>query len=174
MITPRTEVPNFSVDLLSGGTWSLADQKPENFTMVVAYRGYHCPLCKMYLGKLNKIADDLKEKGINLIVLSSDTEERAQIAKDEWKLDKLHIAYGLSIEDARALGLFVSASIGTTSTGVVEPDLFSEPGLFMIRPDQTLYFADIQTMPFLRPDLSGLLANLDFILSKGYPARGEA
>ncbi|MDV7341192.1 peroxiredoxin-like family protein [Terasakiella sp. A23] len=174
MITPRTEVPNFSVDLLSGGSWSLADQKPENFTMVVAYRGYHCPLCKMYLGKLNRIAEDLKEKGINLIVLSSDTEERAQMAKDEWELDKLDIAYGLSIEDARKLGLFVSASIGTTSTGVVEPDLFSEPGLFMIRPDQTLYFADIQTMPFLRPDLSGLLANLDFILSKGYPARGEA
>jgi len=174
MITPRKPVPDFSVDLLSGGTWSLSDQKPENFTMVVAYRGYHCPLCKMYLGKLNKIADDLKGKGINLIVLSSDTAERATMAKEEWELDKLDIAYGLSLDDARALGLFVSASIGTTSTGVVEPDLFSEPGLFMIRPDQTLYFADIQTMPFLRPDLSGLLANLDFILSKGYPARGEA
>jgi len=174
MITPRTQVPDFTVEKLSGGTWTLSDQKPENFTMIVAYRGYHCPLCNVYLNKLNKIADGLKEKGINLIVLSSDTQERAQMAKDEWGLDKLDVAYGLTIEDARALGLFVSAGIGVTSTGVQEPDLFAEPGLLMVKPDQTLYFADIQTMPFLRPDLSGLLANLDFILAKGYPARGEA
>ncbi|NVK18790.1 MAG: AhpC/TSA family protein [Methylocystaceae bacterium] len=174
MITPRKPVPDFTVKKLSGDSWTLSEQKPENFTIIVAYRGYHCPLCNVYLNKLNKIADGLKAKGVNLIVLSSDTKERAEMAKGEWGLDKLDIAYGLSIEDARALGLFVSAGIGITSTGIQEPDLFAEPGLLMVKPDQTLYFADIQTMPFLRPDLSGLLANLDFILAKGYPARGEA
>jgi len=174
MITPRTNVPDFSVSKLDGSTWTLSDQKPENFTMVVAYRGYHCPLCSKYLAGLNKIADGLAERGVNLVVISSDTIERAQLANDEWKLDKLEIAYGLSIDKARELGLYVSNGIGTTSTGIDEPDIFSEPGLFLIRPDQTLYFADIQTMPFLRPDLAGLLPNLDFIISKGYPARGEA
>jgi len=174
MITPRTQVPDFSIDLLSGGTWSLSDQKPENFTMVVAYRGYHCPLCNKYLSGLNDLAAGLKERGINLVVISSDTQERAQLAKDKWNMDNLEVGYGLSIEKARELGLFVSHGIGTTSIGVEEPEIFSEPGLFMIRPDQTLFFSDIQSMPFLRPDLSGLLANLDFIISKGYPARGEA
>jgi len=174
MITPRTEVPDFSLDLLSGGTWSLSDQSPENFTMVVFYRGYHCPICNKYLSGLNKLADGLKERGINLIVASSDTAERAQLARNEWAVDNLEIGYGLTIEDARKLGLFVSNGIGTTSIGVEEPEIFSEPGLFLIRPDQTLYFSDIQTMPFIRPDLSSLLANLDFIMSKGYPARGEA
>jgi peroxiredoxin len=174
MIKPRTTVPDFSVSKLDGSSWTLSDQKPENFTMIVAYRGYHCPLCNKYLSGLNKIADGLAERGINVIVISSDSQERAQLAKDEWNLDKLEIAYGLSIDKARELGLFISSGIGTTSTGIVEPDLFSEPGLFMVRPDQTLYFADIQTMPFLRPDLTGLLPNLDFILAKGYPARGEA
>jgi len=174
MITPRTAVPDFSVTTTDGQTWTLSDQKPENFTMVVVYRGYHCPLCNKYLSGLNKIAEGIAERGINLIVLSSDTEERAQLAKDKWGLDKLNIAHGLTIDKARELGLFVSKGIGTTSTGVVEPDVFSEPGLFMVRPDQTLYFADIQTMPFLRPDLTGLLPNLDFIISKDYPARGEA
>ncbi len=174
MITPRTQVPDFTLNLLSGGTWSLSDQKPENFTMIVVYRGYHCPLCKAYLGKLDKIAQGLAERGINLIVTSSDTEERAKLAKEEWELNNLEIAFGLSIEDARKLGLYISGGIGTTSIGVEEPEVFAEPGLFMVKPDQTLYFSDIQTMPFLRPDLSGLLANLDFIMSKGYPARGEA
>ena len=173
MITPRTEVPDFTVELLNGGTWTLSDQNPENFTMVVAYRGYHCPICKAYLGKLNAIADGLKERGVNLIVFSSDTAERAQLARNEWGIDNLELAHSLSIEDARKLGLFVSHGIGVTSIGVEEPEIFSEPGLLMIRPDQTLYFADIQTMPFLRPDLSDFLPKLDFILAKGYPARGE-
>lgn len=174
MITPRQPVPDFNVTFLDGTPWRLSDQNPENFTMIVVYRGLHCPLCKMYLGKLNRIAADLKERGVNLLVTSSDPQDRAQQAAEEWDVDKLPMSYGLSIEDARKLGLFISAGIGTTSTGFEEPALFAEPGLLMVRPDQTLYFADIQTMPFLRPDLSGLLANLDFILSKGYPARGEA
>lgn len=174
MVKPRQLVPDFSVNLLNGGTWTLSEQTPENFTMVVVYRGFHCPLCNIYLNKLNKIADDLKAKGVNVLVTSSDTQERAKKAQEDWGLDKLELSYGLSIEDARALGLYVSGGIGVTSTGVEEPELFAEPGLFMIKPDQTLYFSDIQTMPFLRPDLSGLLANLDFILAKGYPARGEA
>jgi len=174
MITPRKEVPDFSVTLMDGSTWKLSDQNPENFTMIVAYRGLHCPLCKMYLSKLNKIAEGLAERGVTLLVTSSDTQDRAQKAIEEWETDKLTMSYGLSIEDARNLGLFVSHGIGTTSIGIEEPEIFAEPGLLMVRPDQTLYFADIQTMPFLRPDLTGLLANLDFILSKGYPARGEA
>ena len=174
MVKPRQLVPDFSVDLLDGTTWTLSDQSPENFTMVVVYRGYHCPLCNVYLNKLNKIADELKAKGVTVLVTSSDTPERAKKAQQDWGLDKLDLSSGLRIEDARALGLYVSQGIGVTSVGVEEPELFAEPGLFMIKPDQTLYFADIQTMPFLRPDLSSLLANLDFILAKGYPARGEA
>jgi len=174
MITPRKEVPDFAVTTLDGSTWRLSERSPENFTMIVVYRGYHCPLCKMYLGKLTKLVDGLKERGIDLLVTSSDTQERAQMAVEEWDIANLPMSYGLTIEDARKLGLFVSNGIGVTSTGVEEPEIFAEPGLLMVRPDQTLYFADIQTMPFLRPDLSGLLANLDFILSKGYPARGEA
>lgn len=173
MLTPRTTVPDFSVPLLDGGTWTLSEQNPENFTMVVFYRGLHCPLCRKFLGEVQKMVDGLTERGVDLLVASSDSEERATEARTTWKLDNLPMAYGLSIEDARKLGLYVSAGIGVTSIGIEEPEIFSEPGLFLIKPDQTLYFADIQTMPFLRPDLSSLLPNLDFILSKGYPARGE-
>jgi peroxiredoxin len=174
MITPRQTVPDFSVPLLSGGTWTLSEQNPEKFTMAVFYRGLHCPLCSMYLGKLNKLVGDLKERGVNVIVISSDVKERADEAVEKWDVENLELAYGLDLEDARKLGLFISNGIGTTSTGYEEPAQFSEPGLFMIRPDQTLYFSDIQTMPFLRPDLSGLVPNLDFIIAKDYPARGEA
>ena len=35
---------------------------------------------------------------------------------------------------------YVSASRGKTSIGIEEPALFSEPGLFLIRPDNTVYY----------------------------------
>lgn len=173
MIKPRQPAPALSVPLLGGGTWTLADQKPEKFTMVVVYRGYHCPICSGYLGDLNRKADQFAEKGVNLVVISSDTEERASEAKDKWGLDKLTIGYGLGLDSGREWGLFVSSSRGKTSTGVVEPDQFLEPGLFLIRPDGTLYWASIQTMPFARPAFGEVLKALDFVIAKDYPARGE-
>jgi len=66
-----------------------------------------------------------------------------------------------------------SASRGTTSIGIEEPALFSEPGVFIVRPDGTLYYGAVQTMPFARPHFDELLVALDFALDKNYPARGE-
>ena len=43
----------------------------------------------------------------------------------------------------------------------------------MVRPDQTLYFASVQTMPFARPAFGDILKALDFVIAKNYPARGE-
>jgi hypothetical protein len=51
--------------------------------------------------------------------------------------------------------------------------LFSEPGLFLVSPDQSLYYGSVQTMPFARPHFSELLGALDFAIANDYPARGE-
>lgn len=67
----------------------------------------------------------------------------------------------------------MSAGHGANSNGVEEPDLFSEPGLFLVRPNGELYFASVLTMPFARPALSDLLGGLDFAILHNYPARGE-
>ena len=99
--------------------------------------------------------------------------ERAAITKEKWALPALTLGYGLDLETARRWGLYISASKGPTSAGVVEPDLFIEPGLFVVRPDCTLYFASVQTMPFARPHFSDILGALDFVIAKNYPARGE-
>jgi len=64
-------------------------------------------------------------------------------------------------------------TIGKTSIGIEEPKLFAEPGLFMVSPDQTLYYASVQTMPFVRPHFSELIGALDFVIANNYPARGE-
>lgn len=44
-LIPRQPVPALEVATVGGGTWKLADQTPENFTMVVFFRGLHCPIC---------------------------------------------------------------------------------------------------------------------------------
>ena len=135
MLKPRQPVPDLGVPTVDGDPWKLADQTPENFTMVVFYRGLHCPICSRYLGDLNSKADDFAKRGIEVIVLSSDDEERARQAKADWKLDKLTVGYGLGLDAAHDWGLYISSSIGKTSTGVEEPARFSEPGLFLVRPD---------------------------------------
>ena len=173
-LMPRQKTPDLSVNLVGGGTWSLAESRPEHFTMIVAYRGLHCPICQPYLREADRTLGEFAQRGVEVVAVSSDTRERAEQTRNDWGLKALSIGYGLSIDSAREWGLYVSTSRGKTSTGVMEPDLFSEPGLFLVRPDQTLYAASYATMPFARPHFSELLKALDFIIANDYPARGEA
>ncbi|RME97991.1 MAG: AhpC/TSA family protein [Alphaproteobacteria bacterium] len=170
---PRQPVPALSVPTVGGETWTLADQSPENFTMIVFYRGYHCPICSKYLGDLERKLSAFAEKGVGAVAISSDTRERAEKAKQEWGLENLALGYGLPLTKAREWGLYISSSRGKTSTGVEEPPLFIEPGLFLVRPDNTLYWASVQTMPFARPSFAEILGAVDMVLKINYPARGE-
>ncbi len=170
---PRQQVPALSVKTVAEGTWTLAEQTPPKFTLVVFYRGLHCPICRTYLRDLQANLDDLEALGVNTIAISSDDEERATRVKNEWKLENIRIGYGLSLEDARKWGLYISTSRGTTSIGVVEPDMFSEPAIYLVRPDGTLYFGNVQTMPFARPHFADIVKAIKFVIEKDYPARGE-
>ncbi|MEM8731218.1 MAG: AhpC/TSA family protein, partial [Pseudomonadota bacterium] len=126
-----------------------------------------------YLKQAEALADDLGSRGFGLIGLSSDDRERAQAMQQKAGVSKMQFGYGLALATARAWGLYLSEGRGPTSIGIEEPALFSEPGLFIVKPDQTLYFGNVQTMPFMRPDLSGMIGALDFVIAKDYPARGE-
>ncbi len=172
-LMPRQKVPDLTVTTTDGDTWKLSEQSPENFTMVVVYRGLHCPICKGYLNDLNNRLADFNGKGVEVIVISTDDEERTQKAKSSWDLGNLTIAHGFSLDDARDWGLYISTSNGKTSMGVVEPDLFAEPGIFVVRPDGTLYFGSVQTMPFARPQFAEIAGAMDYVIANNYPARGE-
>lgn len=170
---PRQPVPALSLDTVGGSRWVLADQHPEHFALVVVYRGLHCPICAGYLRDLDSKLAEFERRGVTVIAISSDDEARAATAKEKWRLGSLTIGYGLDLDTARRWGLYVSTGKGATSAGVDEPALFVEPGLFLIRPDGTLYFATVQTMPFARPAFADILSALDFVIAKNYPARGE-
>ncbi len=172
-LMPRQSVPPLTVPVVGGASWTLSDQTPERFTMVAFYRGLHCPICSRYLGDLEARLPEFAKLGTTAIAISSDTSERAQASKEKWNLKNLPVGYGLSLDDARKWGLYISSGRGKTSIGIEEPALFSEPALYIVRADGTLYFGSVQTMPFARPSFQELLGSLDFAIQRNYPARGE-
>lgn len=168
-IKPRQPVPPLDVTLLDGGTWRLQDAKPAAFEMIVVYRGLHCPICKTYLGELEAKLPEFSKRGVDVIAISTDTRDRAERAKAEWGLDNLRVGYGLSIAGAREWDLFISRSIREG-----EPPEFSEPGLFLVKPDGTLFYAARGSAPWGRPPLDQMLRGIDVATERKMPARGEA
>ena len=169
MLKPNQPVPALDLPLTIDARFVLADQSPENFTMLVFYRGKHCPICKNYLTEIGSKLDEITKRGINVFAISMDSEERAMVAHQEWDTHDLPLAHSLTEEKARKYGLYISSK----REGSEEPEVFSEPGLFLVRPDGTLFMAQMQSAPFTRPPIDQLLENLDFVLKNDYPARGD-
>jgi len=170
---PRQPAPALHVDTVAHGPFDLAAQKPERFTLICYYRGLHCPICATYLRELERLLPDFAQRGVETIAISSDEADRARQMAEKINASGLRIGYGLDLASARAWGLYISATRGKTSIGIEEPALFSEPGVFLVRTDGTIYYSSVQSMPFARPAFSELLQALDFAIKNDYPARGE-
>ncbi|MGI8716035.1 MAG: redoxin domain-containing protein [Solirubrobacteraceae bacterium] len=147
----------------------MADRAPGRFTMMVFNRGLHCPVCRAQLSELDRRFDELAQKGIEVVSVSGETHERATQMHDEWRIDKVPLAYGLSEAQMREWGLFVSYGINDD-----EPAVFNEPALFLVSPDGSVYYESILSMPVGRPRLDDLLAGIDYWTANDYPARGGA
>lgn len=173
MLIPRQSAPALAIDTLEHGIFDLAQAAPQRFTLVCFYRGLHCPICANYLKELEKQTAAFAERGVQTIAISSDVRDRAQQMAQKIGATQLRIGYGLPLEVARKWGLYISASRGTTSIGIEEPALFSEPGVFLIRPERTIYWLSVQSMPFVRPNFGEMVQALDFVIKNNYPARGE-
>ncbi len=167
--TPREPAPTLDLPLVGGGRWRLSDQEPVAFTLVVFYRGLHCPKCKDQLVELDAKLDALADVGVtHVVAVSGDDADRAQRAVTEWGLGRLSVAHDLSQDSMRDWGLFVSKGVKEP-----EPDVFSEPGMFLVATDGTVYSAHVQSMPFARPHLDNLVNAIRWIRENEYPARGE-
>ena len=173
MLLPRQKTPSLELDTLDHGPFSLSTDMAERGVVICYYRGLHCPICAKQLIDLQKHVDEFAKRGVACIAVSSDGRERTQQMADKVGAGNLQFGYGMSLAKAREWGLYISASKGKTSVGIEEPTLFSEPGLFLVSPDQSLYYGSVQTMPFARPHFSELLGALDFAIANDSPARGE-
>ncbi|NEP19958.1 MAG: AhpC/TSA family protein [Leptolyngbya sp. SIO4C1] len=159
--------PGLEVNTLDGPLWKLADQKPEHYTMLVFYRGLHCPVCEQYITELEQKRDAFQQLGVNVIAISGDTQERAEKFQEKTRIQNVTIGYDLTADDMHRWGLYLSQGHFDH-----EPALFSEPALFLIKPDGRLYFANIGTHPFSRVSFDFLLQGLEYIIPRNYPFRG--
>ncbi len=160
-------IDEFTLPVAGGGEIEIGKTK-ERWTMLFVYRGKHCPRCKRFLNKLNAVLDSWTAE-MDVIVASADTEEKALADKAEfgWNFD---LCYGLTVDQMRSLGLYVSEPLSEAET----TDLFSEPGAFGLRPDGTLMLVDISNGPAARPDLEELLDGMIFNITNNRPIRGTA
>lgn len=169
LLLPGEKTPDLKLDLVGGGEFDLAAGRPDAFSLLVFYRGLHCPICKGYLNGLDDKMGEFEKAGVSAVAISSDPQERAEKSKADWGINTLPIAYGFDANEGRKWGLYISTAIAEKETPV-----FVEPGVFLIRPDQTLYAASIQTMPFARPHFDEILGAVQFVTENNYPARGTA
>ncbi len=172
-LLPRHPVPALNVMSISGKRYVLGAAPGDRFDLIVFYRGLHCPICTKYLMELERLGAEFAARGVQIVAVSSDTEERCRQMAEKIGVNRVQFSYGLSLRSARQWGLYISSSRGATSIGIEEPQLFSEPGVFLVRPEGTLYYGSVQTMPFARPQFHDLLGAIDFAIAKDYPARGE-
>ncbi|MFB9867981.1 peroxiredoxin-like family protein [Vreelandella sulfidaeris] len=159
--------PVISLNTLSGETLTLGQPPQGQWQMLVMYRGLHCPICKKYLGQVNDMKADFDKMNVQIVAVSTDPEEKAKKFADEVGLG-FDVAYGLSTDQARELGLYISTPLDSAETD----NPFAEPGLFFIRPDGGLHFAEIASAPFCRPDLEMIKKGIEIIQDKNYPPRG--
>lgn len=172
-LIPHFPVPALNVLLTQGGRFVLGAEPGSTFDLLVFYRGLHCPICAKYLLELERLAPEFASRGVQVVAISSDDADRAQQMATKVKASAVKFGYGLSLKSAREWGLYISTTRGQSSIGIEEPALFSEPGVFIVRPDGTLYYGAVQTMPFARPQFHDLLGAIDFAIAKDYPAHGE-
>ena len=103
-----------------------------------------------------------------MVAVFADLDAKARKLRADLSLS-VPLGYGMDVAQMQALGLYVSDPRSPEETD--RP--FAEPGLFLIKPDSTVYFAAIQSAPFARPKTQDLLNAVDFVLANDYPARGE-
>jgi len=165
-IVPGSILAPLSFSKLGGGDLSVGGTR-ENWTLLVVYRGKHCPRCKKYLNILSGMLGQWTEAGFDVVVVSADTQEKAaaDMAEFNWSFD---LGYGLTQEQMGQLGLYVSDPLSDAETD----RRFAEPGTYVIRPDGSLLLVAISNGPSARPELNELLDGMVFTKTKNRPPRG--
>jgi peroxiredoxin len=160
-----TGLPRFEVAAVGGGSIDLASTP--GWRLLSVYRGKHCPLCKKYYKTLDGMLDEFKAAGVSVVAMSADPKEKAEadVASEGWRFP---VGYGLTLEQMRALGLYISEPRSPQETD--RP--FAKPGLFVVNPAGQLQIVDVSNAPFARPDLAAILMGIKLIQERNYPIRG--
>jgi len=159
--------PSLTWSKVGGGTLTLADEP--GWRLLVVYRGKHCPMCRKYLGGLDKLLEDFGKRSIRVAAVSADSRTKAETETREegWRFP---VAYDLSLDGMHRLGLYISDPESPMETD--RP--FAEPALFVVNPEGRTQVIAITNAPFSRPDLATVLEGLKSTQDDHAPIHGTA
>jgi peroxiredoxin len=158
-------MPRITLPTVGGGEARLGDTGGR-WQAIFVYRGLHCPICKSYLARVEEKRAAFADLGADVVAVSGDPKEKAEAFAAEVGLS-VPVAYGLSVDQMRELGLYVSAPRSDTETD--RP--FPEPGFFLVSPEGAAHVVEIANAPFVRPEIDLILRGLK-AAGGGYPVRG--
>jgi len=176
-VIPGDTLPAIDAQLAGGGgSWALSREKPEKLALLAFYRGAFCPICRVWLGDLDRLVPEFEKRGVSVIALSCDAKEPAEKSVADWGLKNLRVGYELEVEAARKAGLYISEGRGLNpGSGLKEPMLFAEPALLLVKPGGELYAAWIQSVPYARVHIAEILTAVDNFLARNLAKpRGSA
>ncbi|MYM61570.1 redoxin domain-containing protein [Vibrio tetraodonis] len=162
--------PNIQVATLDGQLVTLGQAAGDaNWQAVFVYRGKHCPLCTKYLNEIETYRQAFLDAGVDIIAVSADSKEQLEQQLSSLTIS-FPIAYGLSEQQMKTLGLYISHPRSDQETD----HNFAEPGLFVVNEEGKLHVVDISNNPFVRPELGALTRGLAWIKDpeNNYPIRG--
>lgn len=169
VLLPSNPAPKLVLETVAHGGFDLAVNAPPNGTMVVFYRGEHCPICHHHIKEMDDRIGDFALRGISVVAVSSDALQNAKKLVDEMQIIRLPVAHSFDLKSARNdWGLLISQG----AQGSQEPDFFAEPGHFWIRQDGSVAFSAVLSVPYMRPDATQILRAVDKTLARGDMPRG--
>ncbi|MGN6135356.1 MAG: redoxin domain-containing protein [Aureliella sp.] len=108
---PRKAVPQFALPAAGGGTVALPDQAQ---AVVVCFLGTECPLARQYAPRLQKLADELSDKGVVVIGIDSNLQDSSAEVAAFRRANNIRFPIGMDY-DQKVAGL-----LGATRT----PEVF--------------------------------------------------
>lgn len=166
IIKPGDAFPAIEFKMVGGGTRQLNNNK-NRWTLLISYRGDHCPRCKTYIAKLHQLAPGYADREVDIYLASMDPEAIAQrtISENNWTLP---VAHSLSTDEARQLSLYLTPhEEGSELSGP-----YSEAGMFLINPEGLTQVLERSNSPSVRPDLEVVLDGIIGTQDRNLPIRG--
>lgn len=164
--------PQVNVKTADGRVVSLVDVQPQvatgRWTLVVVYRGQHCPICLKYLNEIAMLSGRFEALNVDIVAVSADNKKQLE----QFKINGLEVGFPvlleLQTEDMKKLGLYISEPTSDSETDHV----FAEPGLFLVNPKGQTAMLEVANAPFIRPNIDQFVTGLEYAMDNNYPIRG--
>lgn len=161
-----TQLPEITFAKAGGGEVKIGGSRAK-YSLVMVYRGAHCPRCKSYLNRLENMRAEWDNLGVEIAVVSADSREKAEADVKEfgWTFD---VGYGLEQADMERLGVYITEPLSPNEAD----GNFAEPGMFFVKPSGDVQLVAISNGPAVRPDLADLLDGARYNIKNDRPTRG--